>query len=1616
MKFPIKMQKKIVPGEILLILFCFIVNSQISTAQSLSSEKSQYLFIENKGQVADADGNKRPDVLFTAENSGAIILLRSTGLSYVTSKTEGVFENEETLEDIAVANEAHLIGQRVDVDFINTNADMQVIKENASPFHYNYYYDHCPDGVTMVKAFNKVTYRDIYNGVDGIFYSRENGFKYDLVVRPGADPSEIRLAYTGSDKITQENGKIIISTCTGIISEWMPKIYQVINGEVKSVDASYVLNENNVLSFSIGEYNKNVALVIDPWVTFLGGSGSEHGLGIDADTNGDVVITGYTTSPSLPTNAGVFQLAYGGLCDAYIAKFNTNGGLVFCTYYGRNTAERGTGVVFDAVGDIYFCGATRSTLMSTVGVFQPALGGASDVLIAKFNGSGVRVWASYCGGSGMDEATGLELDGSGNLFVTGFTSGGFPTTAGAFQTAFRGIQDAFIVKINIATPNPTRVWSTYIGGSLEERAADIDIDVFGNVLVVGRTLSNNFPVTAGAAQTSIASVSTDAFVAKFTNAGAIIWSTYYGGTSGEEGMGISSDAIGNIIFGGQTTSSNFPVSVGAFSTTKALSPYAGTITKFNSSGTMLWSTYFGNAGTGGCEVYGVTIDRARDLVYISGGVYLNGLPLWNCAHQPASGGGGIGGEDLFIAKINTIDGYPLCNTYLGGAGHDDGTITSPVVYGNPVGFVGGNIAFNNYDVYITGYGISTYPTTAGAYQQSFGGGIDDAVVAKICGFSCGDNDMSMAFSASKTNICKGEAINFSDLSTLCDVTNAQWQWTFFGANTTSSTLQNPAGISYNNTGSYNVKLVITTPCGKDSLLLPGYINVGGPTAVVSSVNNITCFGLANGSATVGSISGAAPFTYNWNNAATGNSISNLSAGVVYSVTITDTYGCTSATSVSVTQPSLLIALAITSSTVLCTGGNNGSINSVVAGGTVPYTYSWNNTNTNSAISSLGQGTYYLTVTDNYGCTTISNNISMVDPTPISINLSATDALCNLGATGTATVSASGGAGGYNYLWSNSVAGNNVNSLQAGNYTVTVTDANGCIGTNTIMVNEPTAISLSMSTTDAHCNQSDGSATVVATGGVVGYGYLWNNSIATANNSGIPAGVYSVTVTDGNQCVATSSVIVSNINGVVANILSFSDALCFNSCDGSATAIAIGGLGPYVYSWNNGSSDAATTGLCAGSFSVTITDASQCVDAAVVTIGHPAQLNSTLVASSVRCFSEANGSINISTTIGGIAPYNYQWQNGSVTATSTGLNAGVYSVTITDANDCIATFSSVVTQPTQLTVVAGNTVICSGSPAPLSAMASGSVPGYIYNWSSGQAGQNISVSPLVSAIYTVTVTDANACNAITTASVSVNDLPVVDFTSDVVDGCGPLCVTFTNTTANTSSMQWNFGHAATSVVAPATHCYNISGTYHVSLTVTDNNGCVNSLTKNNYITVYPDPIAAFSSNPNPATIIEPLVFFNDKSIGATLWQWSFGDVASSSSTLQHPSFSYTDTGKYEVNLVVTNEFGCHATATDYINIKPDYSFFIPNTFTPNQDGVNDLFMPSGFGWEAEKLEWYIFNRWGELIFFSDSFKQGWDGTAKDSHQNVQEDVYVWKIRLKDINGKLHQYQGHVTLLR
>jgi large repetitive protein len=658
--------------------------------------------------------------------------------------------------------------------------------------------------------------------------------------------------------------------------------------------------------------------------------------------------------------------------------------------------------------------------------------------------------------------------------------------------------------------------------------------------------------------------------------------------------------------------------------------------------------------------------------------------------------------------------------------------------------------------------------------------------------------------------------------------------------------QTTATVTGLNGGSYTVTVTDANGCTQNISMT---VAEASPIVLITSMTQATCNGLADGTATVnatGGTPGANPnqYTYSWSASAnnqTTATATTLNTGV-HTVTVTDGAGCTKVASVTVTAPPSMTLTTTSVPSTSCSYSTDGTATVIASGGAGGYTYQWSagNAPTNTAsITGLATGTTYVTVTDVNGCSDI-DTVVIAGPPAVVANPTATAISCNGANDGTITLAPTGGTGTLSYAWSNGVNTQNIATLSAGTYTVTITDANNCIFNASATITEPTLLQVSATMTPVSCfGGINGTATALPTGGQGGYNYNWSSSSTDSIALILSAGTYTITVTDGAGCTATTNISVTQPATAVSSTISGTNLTCNANASGTATVVPSGGtVGTgYTYLWGanaNNQTTATATTLPAGTFNVTVTDGNGCTTTNSVTITQPTAIAGTATGTPTTCFGAADGTASISPTGGtpGTAPnqYTYQWgvnAANQTTATATGLIAGTYTVTVTDANNCTHTSTFQVTQPTAITTTTSTTaVLCNGGATGTATVtATGGTPFYTYLWSASANNQTTATATgLAAGTYTVTVTDANMCTSV--ATVTVTEPTVLTSSTTVANvlcfgaATGSATVTGAGGTIGTGyTYQWSVtaGSQTTQTATALT-----AGIY--SVTVTDANGC------------------------------------------------------------------------------------------------------------------------------------------------------------------------------------------------
>lgn len=645
-------------------------------------------------------------------------LSRGSGYSMFLTPTETVLSLSK--DDRATAIRMGLVG---------ANPKPKMAGEEKLPGKNNYLIGNDPKKWrTNVSNYKKVRYEEVYPGIDLVYYGNQRKLEYDFIVKPGVDPKAIRMQFAGVERMSVEAGDLVMHTASGDVTQKAPIIYQEIGGKRKTVAGNYMFLANHQVGFYLNDYDTTQPLVIDPileYSTYLGGSGFENVASnpIAIDDSGNAYVAGWTNSTDFPTTTGVFQSSNAGNFDIFVTKLDASGqNLIYSTYIGGSAEDRARGLAVDSNGNAVLACEINSGNFPLKNAFQGTKLSAWDAAVTKLNSTGDDlIFSTFLGSNADDAGYEVAIDGSDNIYVSGFAVGSNFPKINSFQPPIAGGGgDAFVTKFNSAGGV---VYSSVFGGSGGEVGDSITVDSNGNAYVAGRTHSSNLP-TVNAFQPGFGGGSGDGFIAKINPTGnTMIYLTYLGGNSVDEAFAVEVDSNGNAYVTGNTHSLNFPIK-NAFQ--PALDAGGGDpnanhdafLTKLNPSGNgLIFSTYFG--GSAGDSAQGLAVD-SEGQASISGSTVSKNLPLKN----PLQGQGVPGSPDPFvdgyIATFSATGDSLVFSTYLASSSSD--RIQRIVVDGN------GNIYAHGHT------DSSNFPTTLNAFQN-FNAGSFDMVIVKISGFN-----------------------------------------------------------------------------------------------------------------------------------------------------------------------------------------------------------------------------------------------------------------------------------------------------------------------------------------------------------------------------------------------------------------------------------------------------------------------------------------------------------------------------------------------------------------------------------------------------------------------------------------------------------------------------------------------------------------------------------------------------------------------------------------------------------------------------------------------------------------------------------------------------------------
>lgn len=834
------------------------------------------------------------------------------------------------------------------------------------------------------------------------------------------------------------------------------------------------------------------------------------------------------------------------------------------------------------------------------------------------------------------------------------------------------------------------------------------------------------------------------------------------------------------------------------------------------------------------------------------------------------------------------------------------------------------------------------------------------------------------------------------------------------------------------------------------------LNNNQPILNITSITHVVCYGDSTGSATVqasNGVPGLAGYIYAWDSLSgyqIGASATNLAAGT-YQVSVTDSINCTATIPVTILQPTDSALPSIVSQTnLLCFGDSNGMVTLTTTGGTgTNYTYLWstNPVQTDSVATQLSAGTYIITVYDDSLCPSLFQ-VTITQPSPLQASTNVIsdyhgqDISCHGASDGTAFVSATGGAGTYQYQWDDPLLQINdtAQNLSEGIYHVTITDSNLCQVDTLIALTDPDSIVSTAQVLsdyngqDIRCfGDSNGIVQVQVSGGTPSYSYQWNdpNLQTTSFALLLPAGLYQVNIRDINGCLDSTTIQVTQPPLLQLN-LSTQPTNCHGDSSGAVTVSPIGGNPPFQYNWDvnaNNQITATATQLAADTYHVVVADTNGCYQDTFAIITQPNALLVTAIEDDTIC--PGNPKVLTVSANGGGGNYLFHWNTGALGASLTVVPTTTkdYMVYATDANNCISDTDTVTVFVRKFVIDSlqlSGTHICYGESTQIEAFYAGNLGPYIYSWSSGQTGPGPhTVSPLDTTVYTVSVSDACFNTISNSIVILVYPLPLISGLNAPFSGCQPLEISIADSLFQTNIAEyiWNMGDGTILNGNPAEHIYTNDGIYQVLLSLISDKGCTAVFDTTQTVQVFPKPDVICNADPTETDTKDPKINFTSSVHSTYMWDFGVSYTLSDTSSTSPTSYNYPDTGIFIATLIVHNEFGCSDTCEQEIIINPEIKIQVPNVFIPNSNGsnggsynasnlTNDVFTPL-----IKYLQEYhmmVFNRWGEMVFETHDINIGWDGYYKG--ELCQQDVYAWKIKATFTDGKTRDFKGDITLLR
>lgn len=1471
------------------LFFSLLTGFFILSASAQNSEFSNQppRLIENMGQLSNSDGSAADQVLYYMNTPAIDFYITKDGVSYVFKKAisdEAFVADPLRPEESAPIKEVawHRVDASLEGAQINPKNVEVVYSKQSTISIFN---ERVPQGLEHLRPVKSVTLKNVYPGIDWQFVAENDFLKYNFILHEGADVSAIKVQFKGQDKISLNNNSLLIETSLGSLKE-NPIVAFTSSG--KTTDVQAVLTDATITyqCSEIPKLQNGETWIIDPplvWGTYFGGSLNDRAIIMERNSNGYiyVLIETYSTDFPLLNQGGLsfYQGSLGGTVDVGISKFTEDGVLVWSCYYGGSGDDKPSNLFYNGTV-LLIVGSSRSADFPTMSTGLPGayydntLGGAQDGFVIAFTIGDARIWGTYLGGSSdYDNATDCTYNDM-KIFVVGHTYTDFPlvAAAGAYNQSVTSDYDAFITEFNTTF---AVTWSTLYGGSVIDNNVYCDIDSANRLVITFNTTSSDIPLnnTMPGSFSQAHAGGVDLGIAMFNNSRQLIWSTYYGSAGNEWANDVVCDQQSNWYFVGNSNHAGFPVvnSIGASfyqSTSGGLND--GVILKFDSVGQRLYSGFYG--GNANDAALGITIDSKRN-IYVVG--YANStlaLQTYNPNDGSFYDGTQNGGADEFLMELDSNFTLKWA-TYVGGAGEDIlmDVRVSPSDHVFAVGYTRSAAhplldmtpGTSYYDGVINAAGSTAYR---------------DAIIMKF--IPCPDDFNTIHFTDS---VCEGE-------TTLLYATGSHtYTWS---------------------TGSVNDSIQVVVPSDTAISIVATYLTcierdtvtiVAKPLPVISFAGDSSV--CLNDTMTLSANGGV---NYVWENGTANDTVVFVPASSEnFTIQVTNAYSCTSKDSVAITVHPLPVP-GIAGPAQVC---RLDTISIAASGGT---SYVWNTSESTGSIDVswplTGTYDYWVIATDANNCAdTAFHQIDVLALPEFSLGNDTT--IC----AGTSIV-LNTGVGGAAYSWNTGAASSSITINSALEYIATVTDANFCSWSDSIVVGVQPLPTITFSGDSVICYED--SIHLSAGGGVV---YAWENGMTGSNIAFVPTGSdeLSVSVTDAFLCTSVDSVAFT-VLPLPVPVISGDSVVCRND---TASWTAAGGID---YVWSN-----TWTGA---------------------TVSVPLQVQGT----------------------------------------------HIYYVIATGANGCSDTaFHQVLVHPLPEFSLGSDTTLCQGNSLLLAVSATATS----YNWSTGETSSSISVNTANN--YSAEATDVNNCHFSDTIQVAV-----IPWSNATITDIAYVCenaVPFDFNAAETGGVWSGNGISST---ANGTFVASAAGVGFHNIIYTISGLCGDS--DSSLIEVAEAPVGSFISTNETCQGAADGTLEINVSGGQTPYVYLL-DTAyiADSNTGVAPGFYL---------LSVVDNRGCLWTDSVFILSEAfpcgEVDFYIPNIFSPNADGKNDiLFVRSNF---IDVLLFVVYDRYGEKVFETTDPLSGWDGTYQG--QPVVAGVYYYYVRAGLRDGNSVEKEGNVTLQR